>query len=226
MRKFKTNNDYLVIGVGKFGLSVIQSLLAAKKTVVAVDRDEERIAQITDDVDYAAVLDATVRNNLEELGTRNMRSVVIAIEDLEKSVLVAVLLLECGVQSIFARAGSERHGKILSALGIKNIIYPEIESGKQAAIKVLFNFEHEINYFSEHHSFIKLIVNQPYVVGKKIAELNLRSKFTCNIVLIQRDGAYHIPHFDEQIMLNDILVLIIRNSQINDFIRYWNLLRN
>ena len=60
---------YLVIGMGRFGRSIAGTLYENKKTVLAIDSDEEIIQQIIDRqiVEEAVVMDTTDENALKKV---------------------------------------------------------------------------------------------------------------------------------------------------------------
>ena len=59
-RKIKImDKQYAVIGLGKFGYAVAQTLSQAGKQVLAVDKDQELVQEIADYVTYAARADVT-----------------------------------------------------------------------------------------------------------------------------------------------------------------------
>lgn len=70
------NKEFAVFGLGKFGVSVAKSLMTLGCQVIVVDRNEERVQEIADDVTYAMVADVTDSQVLENLGIRNLDGVV------------------------------------------------------------------------------------------------------------------------------------------------------
>lgn len=85
------DKQYAVIGLGKFGYAVAQTLSQAGKQVLAVDKDQELVQEIADYVTYAARADVTDSRVFESLGISNMDVVIIGIsEDMESSILADI----------------------------------------------------------------------------------------------------------------------------------------
>ena len=68
---------------------------------------------------HAVVADATDEDVLKSLGIRNFDCAVIAIgDDIQSSILTAIVMKDLGVNQVVAKALSELHGKVLTKLGL------------------------------------------------------------------------------------------------------------
>ena len=115
-----------VIGLGNFGITVAQTLVANGAEVLGIDSNHDIVNRAKDTVSFAVSGDVTKKDVLETLQLGDFDSVVIAIgQDMTASVLVALYLKELEVRQIIARAISEDHAKILAKLGIDEVIFPE-----------------------------------------------------------------------------------------------------
>ena len=128
--KKRTQKEYIVIGLGRFGSSVAMQLEANGCKVLAIDRNERRITQIAEYVTLAMCVDVTNEDALMELGGKNFDGAVISIgHSLDASVLAAIWAKEQGIRQIVAKAYDDMQGKILTKLGVDEIVYPEKEMG-------------------------------------------------------------------------------------------------
>ena len=64
---FKVKKEFAVIGLGTFGISVVETLLQHNINVIALDRDEEKIQKIANKVDFACTIDTTDEEALNPL---------------------------------------------------------------------------------------------------------------------------------------------------------------
>ena len=81
-------NDYVIIGLGKFGKSMALNLSRAGKKVLAIDTDSNNIADIENLVTHAEVADVTKTEVLHSLGVQNFDCAVKCIgTDLTSSML-------------------------------------------------------------------------------------------------------------------------------------------
>jgi trk system potassium uptake protein TrkA len=121
----------LVIGLGRFGSSLAESLAQAGCEVIAVDNDMNHIDAIKQKVAYALELDATDPNALRSVDAQTCHAAVVAVgENFEGAVLTVAALRELGVTNIVARAITTRHGRILLAAGASRVVEIESEMGR------------------------------------------------------------------------------------------------
>ena len=138
--KKNIQKEYIVIGLGRFGSSVAKQLEANGCKVLAIDRMEKRVNQIADYVTLAMCVDVANEEALKELGGRNFDGAIISIgHSLDASVLAAIWAKEQGIKKIIAKAYDEMQGKILTKLGVDEIVYPEKEIGVHLANNLAFN---------------------------------------------------------------------------------------
>ena len=138
--KKHTQKEYIVIGLGRFGISVAKQLEANGCKVLAIDRDEKKIRQIAEYVTLAMCVDVTNEEALKELGGRNFNGAIISIgHGLEAAVLASIWAKEQGIGLVIAKAYDETQGKILTKIGVDEIVHPEKERGVHLANALAFN---------------------------------------------------------------------------------------
>lgn len=121
----------LVVGLGRFGSALAESLAQAGCEVVAVDNDMSHIEAIKNKVAYALELDATDAAALRSIDAQTCHAAVVAVgENFEGAVLTVAALREIGVQHVIARAITTRHGRILTAAGANRVVEIESEMGR------------------------------------------------------------------------------------------------
>jgi trk system potassium uptake protein TrkA len=185
--------QFAVFGLGVFGISVAKNLMAEGMEVIVVDKNEQGIETIKNEVTQAAVLNSTQEEALRAIDIGRIDCAIIAIgDDMEASILTALLLKKLEVPKIIARANSPAHRQILSLIGVDEIISPEDEMGLRLARRL--SSTHILHHLdiSEEHTVAEVVVADSFV-GSSIREMNLRSRFGVNIVGIKK----RIPHVTE-----------------------------
>ena len=92
------DKEYVVIGLGRFGGSIVRELNALDMDVMAIDRDENRVNEYSDIATHAVVADTTDEAVMKSLGIRNFDHVIVAIgENIQSSTLTTLILKELGV---------------------------------------------------------------------------------------------------------------------------------
>ena len=123
-----------VIGLGRFGASLAESLSALGYDVLAIDSNMERVQSIADKVSHAVQGDVRDENFLKGLDVSSMNAAVVAIgNSIESSVLCTLLLKNLGVPYVIARAENTSHHVILNKIGADQIVYPEKQMGNRWA---------------------------------------------------------------------------------------------
>ncbi len=160
-------------------------------------------------------LDVTNEDALMELGGRNFDGAVISIgHSLDASVLAAIWAKEQGIRQIIAKAYDDMQGKILTKLGVDEIVYPEKEMGVHLANNLAFNNLLDTTELTSDYSMADVGVLKSWV-GKSLKELNLRKKYDVNVIAIKRGGALSInPSADDPTQKDDVFVLLGKNNTL------------
>lgn len=223
------DNDYCVIGLGKFGMAVVKTLEELGKVCLAVDKNEERVQLAANIASEVLILDSTNRNALEDAGIHKIKNIIIAVgSDLAASVVTAVQLLDLQKEynegtelNIVAKAVDNTHQLLLKAIGINNIILPEIEAGKRAAYRAIWKLGLDLTTVDEKHSIVNVTVKNIRLTNKKLETLKIPNTYNINLIAIKRDNRVIIPRSDERLFLNDEILFIGNNENIsrvyNDF---------
>ena len=179
------SKSVVVFGLGQFGKSLALSLSKAGADVMAVDKDEELVASIAQNVTYAAVADLSNAEAISGLGISQMDTAVVAIgSDLAASILCVVISKEMGIPYVIAKASSERMGIILKKTGADRIIYPEEEMGERTA-RVLTSTDF-LDFFNidDNLCIVEMKPRKEWV-GKSLKQLNLREKYRINVAAVK-----------------------------------------
>lgn len=208
--------EFVVFGLGRFGLSVATTLAEGGCEVMAVDDDEEKIHEIADYVTYAVRADVTDADALSNLGISNFDGAIVAIgENLEASVMVTILIKEMGVPYVLAKAQNELHAKILKKVGADMVVYPEKETGIRIANNLMMGNFFDAVELSSHYSMMEIDA-LPEWVGHSLRGLNLRAKKDINVIGLKRKDSLNInPDADMPIERDDTLVIIGKNEVLN-----------
>ena len=129
----------VVIGLGRFGTSVVRSLYNLGHDVLAIDNDETRVQSIMGQATHALTADATNETVLRDLGIQDYNAAVVAIgSNIVPSIMASVLLKTMGVPYVVSRAYNELHGNTLERIGVDKVVHAESEMGVRLAHN-LFN---------------------------------------------------------------------------------------
>jgi len=217
MKKLE-KKEFFVIGLGRFGYSVVQTLIKEGRTVSVIDIDAKKVDKVKDDVKYAAICDSTDVEILKENGVMNADHIIVAMgDDVEACLMTVAALKEIGVSNITVKANSDKMAKILKALGVEDIVMPEKDFGKYTALRVMHSLIKDFSIIDEHLSMVQIDIQNEELLGIPLSTLNLREKFNINIVAIKRDNISFIPKAEDILRQDDIIVVIGANEDITNF---------
>ena len=185
MEVIMINKSFAVLGLGKFGESVVRELYEAGADVLAVDRNKERLQSVADFATYAVAADIEDAVAVNALGLSNMDGVVIAVtENLNASILGTIYAKEAGVPYVVAKAKDETHIRILKKLGADMTVLPEYESGiriaRHLATGNILNFVE----LSSNIRMVEISIRKEWE-GHSLMELDLRRKEHINVIAIR-----------------------------------------
>jgi trk system potassium uptake protein len=211
-------SQYAVIGLGRFGSSLASELIKQGFEVLGVDRSEEAVEEMKHTLTHTIVADCTDEEVLKAIGIRNFDCAVVAIgDDIQASILTAILLKDLGVKMVVAKALTELHGKVLDKIGVDRVIYPERDMGIRVAHQLVSPNLLDFIEISKDYTIAELSVPHR-ISGKTLKELDPRAKYGCSVVAInKREGVIIAPTATDVVEDKDIMVVIGTNQQIEHF---------
>ena len=210
------HKSYAVFGLGRYGLAVAKELVNNGVEVLAVDVDENIVNSAIADIPFCKCADVTDLEVIKQLGIANMDVVIVSMaNNFESSVMAVMLCKEVGVKTVIAKCANEMHKKILNKVGADKVVFPEHESGIRLAKNLLSSGFVDVIELSNDISLIELEV-KPEWVGKTLIELNLRKKYSINVIAI-RQGNHLEINVDPTVQLEKSmqLVVVANSSKIN-----------
>lgn len=205
------NRSYAVFGLGRYGRALARELAANGAEVIAVDMDEEIVNSVAGEIPYCKCADVTDGEVIKRLGIANVDVVIITMAThLEASVMATMLCKEIGVSTVIAKCASEMNCRILKRIGADRVVLPESESGIRMAKNLLSSGFVDIIELSKDVSMIELDV-RPEWEGKNLIELNLRKKYSINIVAIVEDGNVSANIDPEQSLRGSMKLIVMAN---------------
>lgn len=184
------HKSFAVIGLGTFGGTVATELVRFGNHVLGIDIDEKRASLLANTLPEVMIADARDEQALRETGIGHYDVVVIAMgEDLEASILCTMNARILGTKTIWVKASSRTHHRILAKLGADRIVHPEGEMGKHIA-QMLHN-PLVRDYVSLGNGFhvVNMIVPQ-HLDGKPISALALEQKYGLRCLGLMRGSDF------------------------------------
>tara|TARA_Y100000996_G_C22547829_1_gene652544 strand:- start:379 stop:1050 length:672 start_codon:yes stop_codon:yes gene_type:complete len=209
----------IVVGLGRFGISLAQELDTLGFDVLALDSSDHVIENLQGQLTYMIKGDSTSEAVLRDLGIANYDLGIVAIgSDIQANIMTTILLKTLGVKQVIARSNNTLHSQTLERVGADKVVNPEHDAGVRMA-HTLFNPDVQ-DYLSVASKFGISRVKPPInVVGKTIEESGLggtRDKYGVSVLAIRRGKDPIIfPAKDESIRENDVLFIAGRDDLLD-----------
>jgi trk system potassium uptake protein TrkA len=213
----------VVIGLGRLGQSIAKTLVNIGHEVLAIDQNEPMIQAISPFVTHAVQTDPTNESALRELGVGNFDIAVVALPEIEASVLSTILLKKLGIPFIIARAISEAHGAILEKIGANKVVHPEREMGSGIAYSLTLGNVIDYIPVTLNYGVVKMSV-PAYFVGKSLPDIGFgqRGRLEVIVLLLQRNQEIIInPGSAEQVKPDDVLVVAGRWDKLDELFSHF-----
>lgn len=200
--------SFAVIGLGKFGRSIVEEMVKAGADVLAIDMDEEKVKKVSEFVTCAAQADVRDTDAMDEFGISNMDGVVVAMTgSLDASIMATIYAKEAGVPYVLVKAQDEIHERILKKVGADRVIIPEQESGIRVARNMVTGNFIDFIELSDRVKMIEMKVRQEWV-GRSLRDLDLRKKHALNVIAVRQDGELLVNQDPDQPLQKDITLLV------------------
>lgn len=210
--------EFAVIGLGRFGRGVAQTLVSRGYTVLGIDRDREAAQQLADELTQTVALDSTDEDALRAVDIASFDTVIVAIgTEFESALMTTVALKSVGVRRVICKALGERQKTILLKVGADQVILPEHEAGQRLAYMLTTPLMLDQLPLGAEHSIMEMRP-PPSFVGKPLRALDERDELRVAIVAHKRGERVVIaPSMDTLLAQDDVLVVIGLSDQIARF---------
>ncbi|NMA18529.1 MAG: TrkA family potassium uptake protein [Clostridiaceae bacterium] len=214
----KNNLSVIVLGAGLFGTSVARKLFELDIDVMIVDKDEEVIQEIANDVTAAVQCNLVDEKAVTDLGLSNFDVAIICIGgDLEASVVATLAAKDNKVPKIIAKANSHTQARILRKLGANQVIFPEIDMGERLARSLSGNNVLEYLHTSSEYALLEIKAQSDWV-DKSLSELDFYNKYNMNVIAYRRNKKIHFSNLSQfKIHASDELILIGKHEDAGQF---------
>lgn len=212
--------QFVVLGLGIFGSTLVKTLSQFGREVIAIDKDSENVQRVSEFSTKAVIGDVTDIQFLTDLGLDDIDVGIVAIGDrLEDSILATMNLKELGVPYVIVKAKNKRFKVVLERIGADHVVRPEKEMGEKIARTLLRKNIKDLIELDEENCIVEMKVPQSWI-GKSLSQLDLRKLYSIN-VLGKRDPKTHkleVPvDPSAPIEMNDTFLVLGQTDKIEKY---------
>jgi trk system potassium uptake protein TrkA len=213
----------LVIGVGRFGTALVETLWRGGAEVVVVDASQEAVDSLKDRTSHAFVGDGTNPTVLEGLTVDVDVAVVTFGMAFEATVLAVATLRRLKVPYIVARAETPRRAEILETVGAHRVVQIEAEAGGRLGRDLLTPVASELLDLADEYRVVPWVARGT-LVGRTLAEAGLRRRYDLTVLGYRRpsEGAGRsrlvVAKADYVIAEGDTLLIVGEEKHVEEFL--------
>lgn len=210
---------YAIIGLGRFGGALLQTLIANGQDVMGIDINEENVNDYRDIATQVVVADAQEDDVLRKLDVASFDHVIIAIgHNMQASILATINAKDLGAKNVIAKAENHTHLRVLTKIGADVVVQPEREMGERVARKLLAPNMLNFIELSDDYSMAEIQIVNPAFYGRSIKDLNIRKKFGLNVIAVRHANEVIVaPEASYTLQEKDIVSVVGPKDMVDDF---------
>jgi len=213
------HGEIIVIGLGRFGSALADSLVGLGYEVLGVDFDADIVQDHAGSLTHVVQADSTSERALRQIGAADAVTAVVCIgTDIESSVLTTSALIDLGVKNVWAKAISEAHGRILVRVGAHHVVFPEAEMGSRVAHLISGEM---LEYIALDDDFVlaEMMVPEPFT-GKPLGETGIRADYKITVVCVKPEqGSFTYAESATVLNDRDLIVVAGHRSDVERFVK-------
>lgn len=228
-KKVKLVKDHIIIcGLGRNGREAAEELLRQKQSFIVIDQDEQVIRDFLDHHPDSLIImgDATQDEVLDRANIQHARGLITSLSTDAENVFITLTAREMNPRiALIARASLPSTIKKLKRAGANEVILPNLIGGRKMVNLItrpaMVEFVEMVSGQSgmDFHLEVFSCANHDQLVGKTIAELNVRSRSGATIIGLKHgDERVELsPPANHQITAEDRLFILGKDAQIDQF---------
>lgn len=214
--------QFAIIGLGAFGLRMLEELLTITNEIILIDKDREIIEKYKDMAKASYITDAINEQALNKIIPPEIDAVIVDLGGkIEASLMTTNYLKKMGIREIIVKAQTDEHGEILTMVGATKVVFPDREAAKRIVpmltSSLLFNFMP----ISANLALAEVRANE-HCIGKTLLDANLRKSFGLNVVAVRKTDQEDFFFISDPAYIfteTDILLVAGGEDNINTFSR-------
>lgn len=202
--------SFAVFGLGRFGESVVRTLVAEHQDVLAVDINEGPVNELMDVATQTLIADTRDEEVLHDLNIDTFDYVIIGIgNNMEASILTTMLSKEQGAKKVIAKAETSDQGRVLERVGADQVVFPERDMGHSIVRKLLSNHILSFIDLSDEYTLAAIEITDPTFVNQNLIDLNLRERFGLTVIAIKHGKAINVaPQPTDMMETHDVITVV------------------
>ncbi|MGX7140355.1 Trk system potassium transporter TrkA [Facklamia languida] len=213
----------IICGAGQVGSAICEALWKTTN-IVLIDRDEDKVNELYSTYDIQGIVgSSTSMNILKEAGIET-GDIFLAVTNSDETNMISAIIAEnCGVPHVYARVRNPEYLEDIpfmkSALGLSEMINPELDAGKLIDQILSFPTANSIENFANGKLQIVGMTVKPNSIldGKTLDEFRSAIDQRIIICAVEREGQVLIPNGAFRVQAGDQIHVTATRDNLKKF---------
>lgn len=218
------SRDVILLGGGKVSYYLAQKLIKSGANVKIIERNEERCARLSEMLHDATIIhgDCMDQDLLLSEGVEGADGVAALMDYDEENILISLYIQSVSRAKVITKVNNDSFDTIIDRLGLECVLNPKVLTGEYIAryIRAMQNSlgSNVETLYKLHEDQVEALEFRAKSSSKTIgtAIMNLNLKDDLQIICISRAGKVIIPHGNDMIMPEDLVVVITKHKGLKD----------
>lgn len=225
--------NIIIVGCGKVGQTLVEQLSGENHNIVVIDENEEKVRNITDEMDAKGIVGNGVSNQiLKEADIAHTDLLIAVTGSDEQNLLCCVIAKKAGHCKTIARVRNPIYFNeipfLREELGLSMIINPELTSANEIARIFQFPSAVKIDTFSKGRiELLHFIVTKDCLLNH-YQLIHIRSNLNSEVLvcMVTRGEELIIPRGDFVFQEGDVVAIVSTPINANQFFRKIGIITN
>jgi trk system potassium uptake protein TrkA len=209
----------IFIGTGRISVSTAHSLLKAGHEVVFIEKNKDRIEELSNDMDCGFMHgDGSTPAVLEEVGPKQSDYLFCLTGNDKDNIIAGLVGRSQGFPKVIIKVEDFALEHICAELGLEDVIVPTRTISRYLSDMISGHDVSELSTAIRGEArFFSFIVNEEY--AQKIGELEQPSR--SKIICFYRDGDFHLADPDTLLQVDDEVVILTYRDTVDTLKKKW-----
>lgn len=218
------SREVILLGGGKVSYYLAQKLIKSGANVKIIERNEERCNELSEVLHDATIIhgDCMDQELLISEGIESVDGVAALMDYDEENILISLYIQSVSRAKVITKVNNDSFDTIIDRLGLEYVLNPKVLTGEYIAryIRAMQNSmgSNVETLYRLHEGQVEALEFRAKasskIAGTAIMDLNLKNNL--QIICISRAGKVIIPHGNDMIMPDDLVVVITKHKGLKD----------
>ena len=216
----------IIVGQGKYGLTLTENLSNDGHDIVVIDRISEVVSSVVDQFDVMGICgNGSTVEILEEAGAAKANVLIACTDSDEMNILCCMFAKNLGTANTVARVRNPDYAKqynfLRKKIGINLTVNPEFETAKEISSLIRFPSVASLDSFAEGKvEMARVTIHSDSPLCDTLIS-NVRKNIRANVLIcaVQRGNTVTIPDGNFQLKCDDSISITGKRSELSSFLR-------